>query len=257
MLLQSGSVKCWGLGNKGQLGGGKNDLTANPVDVIGLSEGVKEISSKFDHTCALMTDGTVQCWGANVSYQLGDGTQTNRYSPVKTIGLTGKVQAISAGRSHTCALMEDGKVMCWALSNSQIPPAYVPGFANMVSIASGENFVCGVTNQGAVQRFNGYSHVNIPPSPELTTGVRQIAVGYRTVCALMKDGTVFCWGTNDGILGDPFKINGTPNPMKIPFSNTNVVSITVGDRHACGLLDTGHIQCWGRRMISGNRLIRR
>jgi alpha-tubulin suppressor-like RCC1 family protein len=64
------------------------------------------------HTCALLETGTVQCWGMNLSRQLGDGTATNRATPTEVVGLRG-VTALAAGAMHTCALLETGTVQCW------------------------------------------------------------------------------------------------------------------------------------------------
>jgi alpha-tubulin suppressor-like RCC1 family protein len=79
--------------------------------VSGLS-GVAAIAPGFRHTCALMNDKAVQCWGKNVNGQLGDGTVGASLRPVLVNGVDSAV-VVSAGREHTCAVLVDGRVRCW------------------------------------------------------------------------------------------------------------------------------------------------
>jgi len=85
-LTVAGGVKCWGENQSGQLGDGTNENRNIPVDVSGLQAGVESISVGKSHSCALLTDGSVRCWGANGEGQLGDGTNLNRNVPVNVIG---------------------------------------------------------------------------------------------------------------------------------------------------------------------------
>ncbi len=93
-LMNGGSVKCWGYGDLGQLGDGRNIISMLPVDVSGLASGVSTVSAGGEHTCAVMKDGGVKCWGDDNYGALGDGTPelgkgTIRKTPVDVIGLTG------------------------------------------------------------------------------------------------------------------------------------------------------------------------
>ena len=113
-LLSTGGVKCWGQNSDGgQLGDGTAISKSIPVDVSGLSSGVTAISSKGNHTCALLSTGAAKCWGANSQGQLGDGTQVDSSTPVNVSTLSSGVRAISAGSTFSCALLGRGVAKCW------------------------------------------------------------------------------------------------------------------------------------------------
>ncbi len=112
-LTVNGGVKCWGDNLSGQLGNGTNDSQTFPVDVNELTNGVMGLEAGNFHTCALMANGGLKCWGANQTGQLGDGTASNRSIPVDVSGFTGGVAAVAGGGSHTCALTTSGHAKCW------------------------------------------------------------------------------------------------------------------------------------------------
>jgi alpha-tubulin suppressor-like RCC1 family protein len=116
-LTNTGAVKCWGENIYGQLGDGTNTDSYSPINVLGLGSGVIDLTNGYWHTCALTSTGGVKCWGENSGGQLGDGTTTDRWTPVDVQGLTSGVIAISAGRYHTCAVTSGGQMKCWGDSD--------------------------------------------------------------------------------------------------------------------------------------------
>ena len=103
-VTTSGGVKCWGDNGRGQLGDGTTTDRLIPVDVSGLTSGVTAIATGDGYACALMTSGGVKCWGLNNHGQLGDGTTTERSTPVDVSGLTSDVVSINAGVYYTCVV---------------------------------------------------------------------------------------------------------------------------------------------------------
>src|SRR5262249_14651295 len=78
---------------------------------------ISKVSSAYDHTCAVLAQGGVRCWGLNATGELGDGTQTSTFS-APTMDVLGGAQAVVTGPGYTCALLISGGVRCWGLNDS-------------------------------------------------------------------------------------------------------------------------------------------
>ncbi len=242
-LTTSGSVKCWGLNDNGQLGNNSNTPRLTPGDVWGLTSGVTAIATGSYHTCALTTSGSVKCWGLNDNGQLGDNANTRRSVPAEVSGLSSGVEAIAAGTSHTCALTTTGGVKCWGLNDNgqlgdnsntrRLTPAVVSGLSSGVeAIATGSYHTCALTTPGGVKCWglnqNGQLGDNsntrrlFPGDVSgLTNGVEAIAAGSYHTCALTTLGSLKCWGLNDnGQLGD------YTNTQRL--TPANVLGLTIG-----------------------------
>jgi alpha-tubulin suppressor-like RCC1 family protein len=132
VLLDDDAVKCWGWADFGQLGAGKTDEYDEPPDLkIPLGTGITAIASGYFHTCAILDNSSIKCWGLNDSGQLGIG-DTNNFGdgvnglgsneivdlPTVDLGAGRTTRAITAGGSHTCALLDNFSVKCWGKNES-------------------------------------------------------------------------------------------------------------------------------------------
>src|SRR5208282_693602 len=208
-LLSNGTVECWGYNSNGQLGNGTTTNSSTAVAVSGLSGAATAIAAGQDHTCALLSNGTVECWGYNSNGQLGNGTTTNSSTPVAVSGLSGAT-AIAAGELHTCVLLSGGTVECWGYnSNGQLGNGTTTDSSTPVTVSG------------------------------LSGTATAIAAGELHTCVLLSGGTVECWGYNsNGQLG-----NGTTTDSSTPVTVSGLsgaaTAIAAGELHTCALLSGG------------------
>jgi alpha-tubulin suppressor-like RCC1 family protein len=266
-VTSGGGVKCWGYNYDGELGDGTTTQRLTPVDVTGLPNGVAAAAAANHHTCALTTDGGVKCWGANYLGQLGDGTTTQRMTPVDVTGLTTGVASIAAGFDHTCALTGD-TVKCWGDNHSgqlgdgtttdRSTPVDVVGLAGGVVAltAGGSGQTCALTAGGGVkcwganhlgQLGDGTTTGRLTPVDVtgLASGVAAVAAGSYHTCALMEGAGVKCWGYNNaGQLGDGTRTQRT-TPTDVSGLTSGMAAVTGGDYFTCGLTSGNGVKCWG------------
>ena len=274
ITLKSGVVKCWGWGLYWQLG----NLTANPTQltplkVENISNAIKtEVSNGYywnpgwsggKHTCAVLSDGTVKCWGDNGSGRLGNGSTSNSSTPV-TVSNISTATSVSLGSSHTCALLSDGTVKCWgdngsgrlgngSTSNSSTPVT-VSNISTATSVSLGSSHTCALLSDGTVkcwgegstgQLGDGASSDN--SSPTTVSGIStatSVSAGFGHTCAVLSDGTVKCWGEGStGQLGDGASSDNSSPTTVSGISTATLVS--TGEKHTCTLLSDGTVKCWG------------
>jgi alpha-tubulin suppressor-like RCC1 family protein len=279
-LTVAGGVKCWGANINGQLGDGSTTNSPTPVDVVGLATGIIAITTGGEHTCALRTDGAVKCWGWNAAGQLGDGTTTDRSSPVDAGRPTSphgdaprsfKVRSIAAGGRHTCAVTIEGDVWCWGRNDegqlgdgttvSRGTPDYSQLGSEASAVSNGGNYTCALARAGGVQCWGDNSAGQLGNSGAiegsplvavagLGSGVTAIAAGYYHSCAVTTDGGVKCWGLNDsGQLGDG---TTTDRSIPVPVGNadgTPLIVAGVGDAQGPNLLLIGVVVAAGGAVI--------
>ena len=246
--MSAGGVKCWGMARSGQLGDGTATRRLAPVDVVGLSSGVKAVAGSVDSSCALTAAGGVKCWGSNRFGGLGDGTTTNRSAPVDVVGLSSGVTAITVG----CALTSAGGVKCWGGSYGLTPvDVFAPG-SGVVAITH----TCALTSAGGVKCWGRNDRGQVGDGTTLdraapvdvvglTSGVTAVSAWGGHACALMSAGGVKCWGENDfGQVGDGTVVD-RPAPVGVAGLSSGVTAISVGVLHTCALMRDGGVKCWG------------
>ncbi len=228
--LSTGEVRCWGRNWKGELGDGTESgpetclvnktegyaCSTTPVAVLGIKHAVG-ISAGGDKSCALLTGGTVDCWGAT-----GFGTGTSSPEPVAI----SEVKALSTGWFQTCALLTSGRIACWGENG-------FGGLGNGSETATGVQEVLGITDATALSTGDDHS------------------------CAALSTGRDVCWGENSfGELGDgsttgpeqcgsPTPSGCSRQPVQVQGLST-VVGVGVGEWHSCALLATRSVACWGQ-----------
>jgi alpha-tubulin suppressor-like RCC1 family protein len=246
----NGTVKCWGKG-----------FGSTPVTIAGLSN-VEIVRVGAEHACALQTGGTVRCWGENGDGQVGDGTTTDRTSPV-AVTLAERAVDLTLGADHTCVVGASGKVYCWgegglgALGHGLLTSSSVPvestGLVDAVTVSAGDDHTCalrvtgvvscwGANDQGQLGTGSAAVVSTVPVATSVKTGTA-IALGHRHSCAITTNGAGFCWGWNsNGQIGD-----GTTTNRNKPAQVSGLfkaVDIGAGSS-TCAHLSDGTVTCWG------------
>ena len=245
-VLVDGSVRCWGYGGYGALGYGNTNTiggddtpaSAGPVD-LGLGRTAVAITAGSYHTCALLDDGTVRCWGYDGDGQLGYNN-TNSIGASQTPGSVPPVDlgghqalAISAGGAQTCALLDDHTVRCWGFSaDGRL------GYGNTTRVGDGS---------AGSQTPASVGPVDLGPGRTATA----ITTGGSHTCALLDDGSVRCWGSGaNGQLGygSTNNVGASQTPGSLPLVDLGghqALAISAGNAHTCALLDDHTVRCWG------------
>ena len=277
-LLNDGRIKCWGGDSEDDKEGGRNTAalghgiagenigdgkkwnkkTGNPepseenemgdnLKAVDLGSGVKAkaVSAGGFHTCALLSDGKVKCWGVGISGQLGQGnTDTlgdetgemgDKLDPID-LGTGRTAKAISAGHYYTCALLDNNGVKCW-------------GYGQYGRLGQG--------NEKDIGDGKNEMGDNLKPI-DLGSNVKATAIGAGNfhTCVLLDSKEVKCWGaasfgklgneSETDHLGDEDGEMGQELPIVDLGSKAKVVSLAVGNNHNCALLDSGALKCWGK-----------
>ena len=252
VILEGGAVKCWGLNSSGQLGlgdtvnrGSAAGQMSNALPAVNLGKGLvaKALASGSKHTCVLLTNNQVKCWGGNNGGQLGQGDNVTRGDlpgemgddlPAVDLGTGRSAKAIAAGGDFTCAILDTNQVKCWgANTRGQLGLGDTAGRGDQ---------------PGAMG--DALPTVNLGPGRSAIS----LALGDEFACALLDNKAVKCWGRNtSGQLGqgNAIPVGGTQDSM------TNLQTINLGTGltvkaiaarflTACALIEgVNQIKCWG------------
>ncbi len=195
-----GQIYCWGKCSRGQCGNesyykaNKYKSSLVPMLTEGIEKNIKSISSRYRHSCALLDNGKIKCWGWNEYGQLGNGQMgkgNESALPIYVEGLPDATIDVSVGYKHTCAVMANGDAYCWGANYS------------------GE---CGTGRKspGEIAR---------PAKVTITNEkIRDISCGRNLTCAITESRKVLCWGENrDGQCGNSEKSYVIEQAVEVKF----------------------------------------
>lgn len=271
-VLSNSKLFCWGSNQHGQLGQSQKETILKPTEVT-LPSGVtvRQVSAGRHHTCAILSDDSLQCWGGNDNGQLGNGTTqaTHKLQRV-SLGEGNIAKDVQAGPNHTCAILTDGNMKCWGFGlygqlgdgqtqSSQVPVDVELDGDKVTNVALGATHTCAIFSDESLRCWgnnamgqlgngtlvnSGKPVVIFPSDNKLQP--KLVQSGSHWTCAHLSDNSVQCWGLNEyGQLG-----NGTNVPSKSPqvvkLDNLTSVSLAAGDAHVCVIYNKGRIACWGK-----------
>lgn len=258
-VLEDGSLRCWGLGDSGQLGSGQLESQSTPMEVLEIVDAV-DVDAGSVSTCAVDSAGDVWCFGQGAASDPGCLPGDVCPTPVPKEGASGRV-AVEAGSAHYCVL-SGVAASCWGANSfgqlgigtnvDEPTPTMVDDLTSPVQLASLESTTCAVLD-GATVSCWGHGG-----SGQLTTGedssvpvaiadlssVADVAVGAQHVCVLLETGDVWCWGRNDlGQVGDVDTSDHLTPTGVVGLAEAS--AICAGYEHSCALTTAGGVACWG------------
>ncbi len=304
-MLDNGSVKCWGRNNLGQLGlgdtsnrGDNSSEMGDNLTVIDLGSGriATAIEAGNHHTCALLDNASIKCWGSNASGQLGLGDTNNRGDgsnemgdnlPTVDLGSGRTATAIASGDSHTCVVIDNASIKCWGKNESgqlglgdtdnrgdgsgemgdNLPSVDLGTGRTAKVIAAGSSHTCAVLDNSLVKCWgeNPYGQLGLGDTSTRGDGSGEMGDNLATVdlgsgrtatsittgggytCVLLDDDSVKCWGRgNFGQMGtgEAFDVTSPNNAIDLGTGRT-ATAIAAGNNHTCAILDNSSIKCWG------------
>jgi alpha-tubulin suppressor-like RCC1 family protein len=234
------------------------------VGKVGFESTWQSVSAGDTHSLAIKTNGTLWAWGANGNGRLGDGTTTQRTSPVQ-IGSDTNWQSVSAGGSHSLAIKTDGTLWAWGLNSSgqlglgdttqRTSPVQIGSDTNWQSVSAGGSHSLAIKTDGTLWAWglNSSGQLGLgdttqrtsPVQVGLATDWQSVSAGASHSLAIKTDGTLWAWGANGNGqlgLGDTTQRD---SPVQVGLA-TDWQSVSAGDTHSLAIKTNGALWGWGR-----------
>jgi alpha-tubulin suppressor-like RCC1 family protein len=265
--LLSRNIWTWGCNGYGVLGDGTSIDRCSPVTTSGGGTNWCRVSGGTQFVGAIKTDGTLWAWGRNSSGRLGDGSTTNRSSPVTTSGGGTTWCQVSAGANHATAIKTDGTLWTWG-SNGQgalgtnnttsrsSPGTTIDGATTWCQVSAGNSVTSGIKIDGTLWTWGCNSSGRLGDgttidrsSPVTTAGGGtdwcQVSTKQETVAAVKTDGTLWTWGCNNtGQLGDGSTISRS-SPGTTAGAGTNWCQVASSINFMAAVKTDGTLWTWG------------
>lgn len=257
-LRSNGTIWSWGNNAAGHLGDNTTVSKSSPISVVGgFTDWIQISAGGFSHSIGLRNNGTIWGWGSNTSGRLGDGTTTNRSSPVSVVGnFTDWIQ-VSAGQSHTVALRSNGTAWSWGFNTngrlgdntvtaSSSPVSVVGGFTDWIQVSAGETHTIGLRTNATAWAWGGNEFGSLgdgtiidKSSPVSVVGGFtdwiQVSAGSTNSAALRADGRLWAWGINaQGQVGDGTTVSRL-SPVSVVGGFTDWIQIDGSGSHKIGI----------------------
>lgn len=249
---RGGAVRCWGDNTFGQLGDGTTATREGPV-AVPLPAAAAEVVASDGATCARLVDGSAWCWGRNSVGQVGDGTTEQRLSPARVRGLD-DVTSVRVGRGYACAVRGDRSVWCWGASMflgigellTSVPRRACCLRGPVRAVGLGSPWACALYMDGQYECYTPLDHPIDQPNwgGSQREGV-DLASSSTSHAALFADGTVEGFTRQFRPFGQGPIPDGGFFPRGIVRGIDDATQVTAGYDHACALLATGEVRCWG------------
>ena len=266
-IMSDNAIKCWGSNHSGQLGNNSSTkISQTPVSVNGINN-ASQVSPGWAHTCSVLLNNTVMCWGQGIYGNLGYGGISDHLVPVFVSNLRNALQ-VSVFTGHSCALLDDGTVKCWGSGSSgqigddcsgsslcnRLTPSIAENITNATQVITGDGLSCALLENGRVKCWgwgnsgrlgNGSESDQSTPQEVMDIATAtQISTGGWHSCALLSDKSIKCWGIGSlGRLGNDIT-SDQYSPVLVKNID-NAIKVSSGGAFSCALLQDTTVKCWG------------